>query len=646
MKLNEHERDLFADFGEPRVTDIDLSQEAHAVAGSPIEGVASNENHAPAPVKTPEKATGFEAFTVAHDANDAKAAFNVLLDPPERAEDIEIMPVETPAKEFKTGFSWAAFTGGAAAFLWVGGAIGGPFAYFGTEAVMAMEPTLQAGLIALAFGPAMLFWLGGVAAGEAYRARKLAAEATRLAQSALNPFDKGEQQAKRFTKVVKDEIEGLNEAVTAALVRLGDFKTAAKQHAQIFDDAVATSREHADHLAENLSRERDALQELNGDLRGQTETMAHSIGRQVRLMREASKMVKSELGAAEQTLSSHLSQFGDAADTMAVQTASLNDAALRAHEAQGALGSTLDGMLDGLTQASQLTDAARHSAETAVLAANDAAGAVRETMDQATSDAAQAAQMIRAEAQAMRDTADETLSRLQMAADAARAASDESQAAADRHAASIERRLSALAATATAPKKPAAPRAQRPVTPAYTSSLNAAASEAAARETHAYSAPRHDAVRHEPVRQDHVQQQRGFDAFGRWNKPQAPVQPAAADDLDLLRFEEAPRDPDAQLKSSVLGLMSAAGVDMDTVFTSIELDHIAQRSRHGAVARREAVVDYAPVAVNRILRQMKRDPAANDIAEAFRARPDLATNKTSGSSELVRAYLLIDAALD
>jgi len=58
------------------------------------------------------------------------------------------------------------------------------------------------------------------------------------------------------------------------------------------------------------------------------------------------------------------------------------------------------------------------------------------------------------------------------------------------------------------------------------------------------------------------------------------------------------------------------------------------------------VIDAAPGAVTRIVRHMKRNVDAHDTAIAFRSRPDLAKseNKDQGS-DLVRAYLLIDAAL-
>ncbi len=138
--------------------------------------------------------------------------------------------VVEPKREtkIKTGFSWAGFAGGLMAFVWIGGAIGGPLTYFGVEAVMAMDPAMQAGLIALAFGPALLFWVAASAAGEALKARTLAAELTRLARATSLPIEAGEAQAQRLTNTVKNEIDQLNDAVSSALDRLAELEAAAQ----------------------------------------------------------------------------------------------------------------------------------------------------------------------------------------------------------------------------------------------------------------------------------------------------------------------------------------------------------------------------------------------------------------------------------
>jgi hypothetical protein len=58
------------------------------------------------------------------------------------------------------------------------------------------------------------------------------------------------------------------------------------------------------------------------------------------------------------------------------------------------------------------------------------------------------------------------------------------------------------------------------------------------------------------------------------------------------------------------------------------------------------VSELAPAAVSRVARHVQRNEHALELATQFRSRPDLAKSEKKGEgSDLVRAYLLIDAAL-
>jgi len=547
-------------------------------------------------------------------------------------------PLAARPEKLKGGLSWAGFTGSLAALAWIGAAIGGPLSYFGADAVIAMDPAMQAGLIALAFGPALLFWLSASAAGEALKARRLAWELTHMARGAQAPFLAGASDVRRLTNTVKQDIETLNDAVSAAMKRLGDLEMAAKRNAALFNDALHATRDNAAAMTHALQSERSALVELSGDIRSETEAMAQSINRQARLLRETSNLVKAEVGDAEAALEGQIS-------TMAQHAAAMHDATDGAMHAAGALNGAMSHMLDGLSEATRMTDAARQSTERAAIAASETATALREGTRAAVVEAKRAAQAIRAETEALQDNANETLARLERAAQAARAASEESQAAADRHAATIEKRLSSLAAAAGArkaapqpayapPTRPADQRfqptfareAQR-AEPAANTSLHAAADAALARRAQ---------------REEEQPPRRSFKGFG-WTPPrEAPK--AANEDFALLSF--AQNAPEDELKHGAIDLIACAGVDLDDVLTTRDLDRIARFSREGAPARRRAVVDAAPGAVTRIAKHVKRNPRALDLAAEFRARPDLAKSEQKReSSDLVRAYLLIDAAL-
>lgn len=575
-------------------------------------------------------------------------------------EDPFAMTVQQPAviepeKPVKTGFSWAGFLGGAAALVWIVGAIGGPISYFGVDALMTLDPALQAGLVALAFGPALLFWVSSSAAGEAFKARRISTQLSKLAQQSRFPTDAVEQDAQRLTNTVKNEIESLNDAVASALNRLAELERTAQRNAALFGEAVASARSNTEQMTEALRNERAAIVELNGELKDQTDTIAHSIGRQVRLMREASKLVNTEITSAEDALETRLASFTATAAVMGERTAQFHSVADKAAAATSSLNGAMAEMLDGLSEATRLTETAKKSTAEAVLAANETAGAVRETTRAAVFEAKRAAQLIRAETVAMQEAANDTLAKLQDAANAARQASVESEAAADRYTAQIEKRLSALAATAGG-KKPA----QRPVERSIERTLERPVERHVERKPEPVMADAdigtlHAAARAavargaSSVRTEEEQPRRVFKGFGSWGNFMPPASreteaPLAAneDDAGLVNFGS----PDEELKAGAINLVINCGVDIDEVLQPVDLERIARSSREGANARRRAVLDAAPGAVGRIARHVRRNTTAQELAAQFRSRPDLAKSEKKGEGpDLVRAYLLIDAAL-
>lgn len=599
----------------------------------------------------------FEEFGMTDSANDDVADdFNTEFDRDDRDEfettsrdERDEPQVVEPKRhgKVKTGFSWAGFAGGVMSLVWIAGAIGGPLTYFGVEAVMAMDPAMQAGLIALAFGPALLFWVAASAAGEALKARRIATELTYLAREAAMPIENGQAQARRLTDTVKTEIEHLNDAVSSALDRLAELEASAQRNAALFGEAVAASRANTQAMADTLIREREALVEVKSDIRDQTDVIANSIGRQVRLMREASKLVKTEVAAAEDALVTHLSSFTASANVIGSRTAEFHAAADTASAAAASMHGSMSEMLTGLAEATRLTETAKKSTAEAVLVANETAAAVRETTRGAVTEAKRAAQLIRAEAQAMQEAANDTMARLQAMSTTA----NETQAATTQ----IEKRLGAIAAS-TGVKKAAVASTKtverKPEPVAFereheVTTLQAAASAAVARGG---SRPRVESRTDVTIEREPKKVFKGFGSWGNFMPQQREeATPVAANEsafelADFGRRESV--NTDAQMQSGVIDMVTNAGVDLSDILDASDLERIARCSRDGASARRRAVIDAAPGAVTRIVRHMKRNADAHDAGIAFRSRPDLAKseNKEQGS-ELVRAYLLIDAAL-
>jgi hypothetical protein len=101
---------------------------------------------------------------------------------------------------------------------------------------------------------------------------------------------------------------------------------------------------------------------------------------------------------------------------------------------------------------------------------------------------------------------------------------------------------------------------------------------------------------------------------------------------------------------AIVNVIEAAGLNLAEIFEVSTLDRVAQRARNGTQARRRAVADAAPDAVNRLSALLSRDGSARTTANEFlsvegpRISELLGRGRASMSADATRAFLLIDAA--
>jgi hypothetical protein len=188
-----------------------------------------------------------------------------------------------------------------------------------------------------------------------------------------------EDRARSLGETVRAEIGALQSIVEVALDRFAELEAAAARNAVVFDQAVASAKDGAGTLSATLQNERIAFEDLTTELRQQSDVLGDNVGRQIRLMREASRLVRQEYVAADETFQSHLTNFAASAALMAERTEAMDSAATATQLASQRLDGTIVTALEALTQATTLTDTARQSAENATQAANATASAVRET---------------------------------------------------------------------------------------------------------------------------------------------------------------------------------------------------------------------------------------------------------------------------
>jgi hypothetical protein len=542
---------------------------------------------------------------------------------------IEQLSSAIEQKEPSTRSAGAGFWGWVSALAWMGVAVGAPAGFIGLNGLQYQHPAVLTGIVAVAIGPALLILFAASAAREAKRVRTETIRLARLATEALAPVETVEGRARNLGQTVRAEIGALQTVVETALGRFAELEAAAARNAVVFDQAVSNAKDGAGVLSATLQSERVAFEDLTTELRNQSDVLGENVGRQIRLMREASRLVRQEYVAADETLQAHLATFTASAAVMAERTEAIDAAATATTMASQRLDNTIVKSLDALAQATTLTDTARQSAENATLAANATASAVRETTQRAVADARRVAHMIRTETQAMEDNAAATLAKLKDAAEEARRASEEAQAAADRHAAAIQRRLSNIAVNAAAVQKAAvvepAPVVQAPVVQAPTM-----VQEPVAEKVYATAGGRSYAP-HVSETVAETAQFSNSDFAQSWALQMNTRDVAPADRFHIV--EKTPAE-------KAIAMLLQVGVRAGEVFAAPDLDFIASRARQGGAARRQAVTAAAPEPVARLQRLFATNVNARNEAMAFRAKPDLA----SGKSVLI-AYLLVDAAL-
>lgn len=546
-----------------------------------------------------------DSVALAKPANDAypqSASLTAAVAPEPRHTDATLH-----AHERGEGPGWF---GCAAAAVWAGIAAGAPLAYWGGEALAAQHPALLAALAAVVVFPAVMIVMGSSAARDAARARAEARRVAQMAGSAFTSPDAPITAVEKFGAAVRTEMDAIETVVERAMSRLTMLEQATARSRQEFGRAVAEVETGAQALTANFDREVAAFEQLNYDLRTQTDQMGQSVSRQIRLMREASRLVNQEVQSAEEVFAQRLGDMTAVTAVLGERAAEIGAAVDNANTGAQMLSASMGQSLQVLHGVAQVNDRARRQVNEAAELAADAAISMRETTSaaaqaaeavrdaaaQAVDDATRAAAAIRAEAQSMTEQAQSALSQLEAAAAAAREAGAQAEAAAERQSANIQRRLSSMgevARVASQPRVAAAAGMSRSATPA------------------AASAP-------------------------AWSRT------APANDV-----ADAARP--AGRRRAAVDLIQAAGLRIGDVVRDIDLDRILARARYGEAARRRAVRELAPAAIERLAVHLARDEEARFQSQALRreAAPnlDLRTVRDSDAGDDLAAWLLLDACL-
>lgn len=542
--------------------------------------------------------------------------------------------------------------------LWILGCAAVAFALLGVDGLRRLDLSQAAALGAAAVLPALMVWFSGLAARDGARAR---AEAQRLADAAdrlLNPEQSAEEAGRRLALAMRGEIGALDHALEQTLARLREVEGAISRQAQTVDEISGAARQGAGAMISGMEREREELLKISRDLNQQAQAIGASISRHTQSISEAARKAESEVRAADQALDHRLTSFGAAAALITDRTQALAGAAQASADSALRLEGALSHALDILSKATNLTDAARQSAEAASLAANSTASAVRDTTSRAIDDAKRAADLIRGEAVNVEREAAVALERLRDAAEAARAAAIGARTAVEEE--------PPLRARQRVQMPSHAPELQeRPAAPEWREGYDEFDDAPPPRSRRSADAQSESLFgEREPQAQDP-----GIEPGGAWTWRQllssidedqaqptrersgasAASRRAPADDA-VARLTSQISEPRAP-SLPIAGAINAAGLRLNEVFSASALERIAQRARSGTQARRRAVKDAAPAAIERLSAHLHGDASANQEALQFlrtdgaRIAELLARGRAAMNAEATRAFLMIDTAV-
>lgn len=627
---------------------------------------------------------------------------------------VDVQPDTRAARKAARAGLWLLATALLIAAMWIGATLVGALLAFGPERLaQASRLELAAGSLAAAL-PALLIVFCGLAAREGARARAEGRRLADAADRMLNPSPSAAQATSRVGAAVRHELSALDRALDAVLLKLREAEQFVNRQSALVANTAETARLGAQHMISGMERERDALLQIATDLNSQAKLIGDQISRHARVLSDAARIAETEVRAADAQLDQRLGSFTAATNLIGDRTHALHTAAQATSDSALRLEGALSGALDVLAKATSLTDAARQNAEHAARAADSTATAVRDTTGRAVDDAKHAADLIRTEAAAMERDAARAIERLKEAAIVARDASQSAANSATGPRGNgrapegpvrgrpapeasppmatrappvsaiedLDNAWSALETSAPVREGPkaAAPEPQRARKPSFAEQLAGAAFN-----------NRHPQEQHKPRQEPRRQERQGGGGW-RWrdilatidrHEESTPAQttpvhttPAhitpvqrAEEPIPVAAFQGAEAPVRAapsgygvrgQANAAIVGLsrhplpvvsaLERAGVQLPEVFAPQALDRIAQRARNGTQARRRAVRDAAPDAVQRLDAYLRRDDIARAEAAAFlrseggRLAELLGRGRAAMTADATRAFLLLDAA--
>jgi hypothetical protein len=241
--------------------------------------------------------------------------------------------------------------------LWALAPIAYAIGYRQSVAPLQNDPFAMAVFALLAIGPAAFVW---VAAYMIRQGMNLAAETQRtreLAEQMLTPAAMAAAGAGDAVTAVRAQIENAAQMAADARDRMLTLRETLAVEARGLTEATADSARTAVELAASVGQEREALKALSDALDAQSTAITEAIGRQARMVAEASDLAETQLREAEAALTARAADLtsaaGAAADAARTGAEDVARQAAKLEAAGEVVAAQLQTVDDGLNQQRQ-----------------------------------------------------------------------------------------------------------------------------------------------------------------------------------------------------------------------------------------------------------------------------------------------------
>jgi hypothetical protein len=590
------------------------------------------------------------------------------------------------------GGGWMVAASAALAILWLAGVALAFFGLGGPALTQSVSPLLiAAGAIGAAM-PAFLIVVAGFMGRASRRAAAANALVLEAASRLLAPAREAGTEGITFAEQMKQAASEVDRSMAHALTAMKALAVEIGDERLRLESVSYATSDNARDLASRLAAERQALEALARELRGQISTMSDAIPRQAQLMVTAARQASDEVGRADTALENRLISMQRAGDDLGRRLEGLDGLAREAATRTDSLTFSITRIEDKLEQSRRTVDAAVRASEVAAAAAATTGDALKGAVASALDGARQANAEINAATRGAAEEAARALARLREAGEQAAYALRTASYAARIESEALERRTG-LPAPDEAP--PIAPPQVRPSlaapsaygqsngyangnghTPPYANGngrspmdddlfeASADAVIAAASSAAADSAPlvlgRDNAGQGEPMmlrrRQDDPPEEVVSEPPRRRMTDRAATSGSGLRGIisDMSREEAGqPLQDREQVAEAIVARLQSSGIPLGDVFRPRSKKKIAAASHKGEAARREAIREQAGKEVERVAHRLRGDAKLMDLARQFAVLEQAdaltaleQTQSTSrNASARLSAFLLVDAAI-